>query len=34
MVFEHKISFIGKVGARGLLKYTLGAYVGLTLFEK
>lgn len=30
---EDKISFIGKVEPGDLLKYTLGAYVGLTLFE-
>jgi glycosyltransferase involved in cell wall biosynthesis len=30
---ENKISFIGKVEPEDLLKYTLGAYVGLTLFE-
>ena len=30
---ENKISFVGKVEPSELLKYTLGAYIGLTLFE-
>ncbi len=30
---ESKISFIGKIEPDDLLRYTLGAYIGLTLFE-
>jgi len=30
---ESKISFIGKIEPEDLVKYTLGAYIGLTLFE-
>ena len=30
---ENKISFVGKVEPSELLSYTLGAYIGLTLFE-
>src|SRR5688572_11447987 len=30
---EDKISFIGKIAPGELLNYTLGAYIGLTLFE-